>query len=81
MHLVASYVGPRWKRLGMTLGQSRGALECIEYDYRVEGAYEMAWQTLLKWQRSLGPEATVEKLVYALEACGLGHIASQLMFS
>ena len=45
---VCNNIGRRWKKLASFLGFSRGMIEAIEIDFKVNGTYEMAWQTLLK---------------------------------
>ncbi|KAH3809201.1 receptor-interacting serine/threonine-protein kinase 1-like isoform X2 [Dreissena polymorpha] len=75
---VCKNIGRRWKKLGSALGISGGRLEGIEYDYRTDGQYEMCWQVLQKWQRSVGSDATVRLLARTLDEIGENELASEL---
>ncbi|WAR23072.1 RIPK1-like protein [Mya arenaria] len=78
MNHICNNIGGRWRRLGAALGETRGALEAIEYDFRTEGTYEMAWQMLLRWRRRNGSGATVGRLVKCLLEIGESELAKEM---
>lgn len=78
MNHVCKNIGKEWKTLGRSLGLSRGQLESIEVDYHVEGHFEMAYQTLLKWQRQNGGRATLQDLAKALDSIGMSELAAEI---
>lgn len=81
MNHVCKYIGKHWRNLASALGMSRGQIESIERDYCVDGQYEMAYQTLLKWKRLNGDFVTVQELVQALDSIGMSELASELPVS
>ena len=78
LSFVCNNIGSRWKELATSLGFSRGITEAIEADYRHEGTYEMAYQTILKWKQQRGCQATVGELVQVLQHAGLTDLAVEL---
>lgn len=75
---VCNNIGKNWKKLGIELGLGRGQIEAIEIDYHVEGTYEMAYQTMLKWKRQNGDQVTIRDLVLALDSIGMSEMAREL---
>lgn len=75
---VCNNIGKNWKKLGNELGLGRGQIEAIEIDYRVEGTYEMAYQTILKWKRQNGDQVAIRDLALALDSIGMSELAREL---
>ena len=78
LNYVCKNLGHKWRQLGEMLGESRGALDALEYDFRCEGTYEMAWQLLLRWRRRSGRDVTVQHLAKCLWEIGETDLAEEL---
>ena len=75
---ICNNIGRHWRKLGFALGFSRGTVDGIEADFNLEGTYEMAWQTLLKWRRQYGDQARLCDLAHALNDIGQTELAMEL---
>jgi len=75
---ICNNIGRRWRRLALALGLSMGTVDCIEADFKPEGSYEMAWQSLLKWTRQHGDQARLCDVVRALDDIGMTELAMEL---
>ncbi|KAL4236529.1 hypothetical protein ACF0H5_004914 [Mactra antiquata] len=78
LNYVSKHIGRHWKSLASGLGLSRGEIETIEWNNRGEGLYEMAYQTLLKWERQNGGFVTIKDLVNVLDSIEMTKIAAGL---
>ncbi|XP_045158759.2 receptor-interacting serine/threonine-protein kinase 1-like [Mercenaria mercenaria] len=78
---VCNNIGKHWKALARHFGLTRGQIESIEVDYHIEGNYEMAYQTLLKWKRQNGDQVTIRDLAHALDSIGMSELARELPVS
>lgn len=75
---VCNNIGKNWKKLARTFGLSKGQIEAIEVDFHIEGNYEMAYQTILKWKRQNGDLVTIHDLAVAIDSIGLTELAREL---
>jgi hypothetical protein len=75
---VCNNIGKNWKKLARTFGLSKGQIEAIEVDFHIEGNYEMAYQTILKWKRQNGDLVTIHDLAVAIDSIGLSELARDL---
>ncbi|KFQ19613.1 Tumor necrosis factor receptor type 1-associated DEATH domain protein, partial [Mesitornis unicolor] len=80
----AKLVSKKWKQVGRSLQKSCRALRdpvidnlALEYDR--EGLYEQAYQLLLRFIESEGKNATIARLIAALEENGLISLSEELL--
>ncbi|XP_035685639.1 FAS-associated death domain protein-like [Branchiostoma floridae] len=68
LQTVADDIGKDWKRLLRRLGLKDvdNVLDQVEHSYK-DDLVEMAYQGLRKWRQQEGKEATLQKLLVALE--------------
>lgn len=65
LKLISEEVGRDWKMLGRHLGLDESTLDSIQQAYYSD-LKEASYQTLLRWQKKAGPEASPQDLKQAL---------------
>ncbi|XP_048254860.1 uncharacterized protein LOC124148299 [Haliotis rufescens] len=75
---LTKYNDTAWKDLGTKLGLTTGELETIHHDHRIEGDYELSYQTLLVWKRRQPTPPQVKVLAKALCDIGRGDLSDTL---
>lgn len=73
---VKDLVGKDWKELAIALDFTQPEVEQIEHDQ--QGFPRQCYHMLIKWSRKLGAQATLTRLIQALDRTGRRDIAEVL---
>eukprot|EP00794_Sanderia_malayensis_P007963 gene7963-8821_t len=75
LHDVAEQIASDWRRLGRKLGVDENRIDQIDARRK---CYDRAYEVLTKWLKMEGDDATIDKLLGALEECHRKDIVDEM---